>query len=110
MKQAKQAVQLRRKDGELLGYGLSVQLPDMLLVGPIIASREELAILLIHELAKEAEGPIRIDLFSRHQRVIEYLRDRHLGEIRIPPVMLKNADELPGNRSQLVAVAAQVFG
>lgn len=110
LRQSKRAIQLRHKNGKMIGYGLSIQLPDMLLIGPIVANDQESALALIHELAKETRGSIRIDLYSRHKQLVESLKDRHLREIRIAPVMINHAEKLSGYSQQLFAIASQAFG
>lgn len=108
--QAKDTIQIRRKNGEMLGYGFSISLPEMTLIGPIIAKDQDLALTLIHELAKKHRDIVRLDLLSKHQSLIQKLKNRDLKEIRRAPIMMKLADQLPGDTNQLFAVASQAFG
>ncbi|UFJ40810.1 GNAT family N-acetyltransferase [Brevibacillus humidisoli] len=109
MQSARQAV-IKRPDGTIAGFGLAVQGPELLLLGPIVAPDCELALALIDHLASRHEGNLRIDIPAKQQALRSGLLKRGFCKATQPPVMLKGADQLPSRNDTLFAIAAQAFG
>ena len=135
-------VQNESQDGDdknapppILGYGLAKFQPasdnsHLLNVGPVVATDTLTALALCYRLTQHHEGPIRLDIFSSQQELIDYLKTA-LGfhpEGKRQAVMLRqtmtttaaattsgvNEDPdtklwLPGNRSVMFCPASQAW-
>ncbi|WP_035099321.1 GNAT family N-acetyltransferase [Anoxybacteroides tepidamans] len=110
IQQAKQGVVVKNHKGDIVGYGLSIKGPVNLIVGPIIAANDEIAICIVDELAKGYEGKLRIDVPNGQASFIHYLERTGFHKVSQPPVMVKNASELPVRNGTLYSIAAQIFG
>ncbi|PTX64295.1 acetyltransferase (GNAT) family protein [Melghirimyces profundicolus] len=109
IRQARERVLFRSPTGEISGFALGVQGPDVLLIGPVIAPDPASAAWLIHRIASGHPGPMRIDLFSGHRGLSDWLIRNGFVRERKPPVMLKDGVLLPSGKN-LIAVASQAFG
>ncbi|OBY80986.1 hypothetical protein BBG47_03930 [Paenibacillus sp. KS1] len=110
-KQAKQGVVVLDNKGTLIGYGFAVQGPKYLVLGPVIAVRQEAASAMIHYLAGDNRGKLlRIDVPEEQPEFIELLRQAGFERETHPPVMIKNAQQLPARNRTLYGIAAQIFG
>lgn len=110
MKQAKQGVVVREKNGNVIGYGLSIEGPIHLILGPIVAINHDIATYITHHLATGYKGKLRIDVPNEQGSFIASLKQYGFKEVSRPPVMIKNATELPRRNNTLYGIAAQVFG
>lgn len=110
IKQAKKCFVIEAKDREIIGYGLSIQTPANVIIGPIVSTSPKGALLLIDQLLRSVRGPIRIDMPNYDQSLINYLLSKGFVETSKPAVMLLHADHLPARNGELYAVAAQIFG
>lgn len=110
MKQAKQGVVVKGKDGDFIGYGLSIEGPIHLILGPIVAINHDVAAYIIHHLATGYKGRLRIDVPDEQGAFITFLEQNGFKEVRRPPVMIKNSNELPIRNNTLYGIAAQIFG
>ncbi|WP_199621344.1 GNAT family N-acetyltransferase [Paenibacillus alkalitolerans] len=108
--QARSKLVVTDGSGKISGFGLSILLPEMLLIGPIIAVNDSVAHYLIHRLAISYKGQLRIDVISTKKELINILLCSGFEVTNIPPVLMLNADMLPSRNSNLYAVAAQAFG
>lgn len=105
-------VLVRSLDGTLIGYGLSIQGPNNRVIGPIVAPDPELAIAILHHLAKDHHGPLRVDVpeGTNQAQVRAFLLESGFENVTQPPVMVINAPELPPRNGTLFAIAAQAYG
>ena len=110
-KQAKQGVVVLDNEGTLIGYGFAVQGPRYLVLGPLVALQQEAASAMIHDLAEDNRGKLlRIDVPEEQPEFIELLRQAGFERETHPPVMIKNAQQLPARNHTLYGIAAQIFG
>ncbi|EPY09086.1 acetyltransferase, GNAT family protein [Paenibacillus alvei TS-15] len=110
-KQAKQGVVVLDNEGTLIGYGFAVQGPKYLVLGPVVAVQQEAASAMIHYLAGDNRGKLlRIDVPEEQPEFIELLRQAGFERETHPPVMIKNAQQLPARNHTLYGIAAQIFG
>ncbi|WP_242224180.1 GNAT family N-acetyltransferase [Bacillus cereus group sp. BfR-BA-01380] len=110
MKQAKQGVVVRAKTGDVIGYGLSIQGPIHLVLGPIVARNHDVATHIIHHLATGYKGKLRIDVPDGQSSFVTYLEQCGFKKVNQPPVMIKNAITLPRRNHTLYSLASQAFG
>ncbi|MBA4496167.1 GNAT family N-acetyltransferase [Paenactinomyces guangxiensis] len=107
--QARFSAVLKNPTGEMVGFALGIQNPEMLVIGPVIAPGPLMAGWLIHEIAGKYQGTLRIDVPSEHQALLDSLFCSGFETVNQPPVMLLNGDRLP-SRHLLFAIAAQAYG
>lgn len=110
IKQAKHCIVVRDHQTNIIGFGLSVQGPINLMLGPIIAPDSITASLIINTLAKDHHGKLRMDVPSGHAEMIKWLEQHGFTEVTRPPVMILHAEEMPTRNNTLFAIAAQIFG
>ncbi|AZB41757.1 GNAT family N-acetyltransferase [Bacillus sp. FJAT-42376] len=110
IKQSHQSLVLKNEMGDVLGFGLSVLGPCHLLLGPIVAPNDRAAAYLLHQLALNHKGKLRIDLPARNERFMNHLRNSGFEKVSQPPVMIIHSDSMPTRNSHLYGIAAQVFG
>ncbi|MEH6891792.1 GNAT family N-acetyltransferase [Bacillus sp. JJ864] len=109
IKQAKQKIVVKAKTGDIVGYGLSIQGPIHLILGPIVALNHDVATHLIHHLATGYKGKLRIDVPDEQNSFITYLEQCGFKKVSQPPVMIKNSMKLPRRNNTLYSIAAQAF-
>ena len=110
IKQTKQGVVVRAINGDLIGYGLSIEGPIHLILGPIVALNHDVATHIIHHLATGHKGKLRIDVPNGQSSFITYLEQCGFKKVSQPPIMIKNSIQLPRRNSTLYGIAAQAFG
>lgn len=110
IKQAQQGVVVRAKNGDLIGYGLSIEGPIHLILGPIVALNHDIATHIIHHLATSYKGKLRIDVPDGQSSFITYLEQCGFKKVSQPPIMIKNTIQLPRRNGTLYSIAAQAFG
>lgn len=98
------------KDRQITGYGMVIETPANLIIGPIVSSTAEEAIMLINKLVENRNGPVRIDMPQYNQLVNDHLLLIGFSEVAQPPIMMLHSDGLPQRNGNLYAVAAQIFG
>ncbi|HYK72055.1 MAG TPA: GNAT family N-acetyltransferase [Pseudoneobacillus sp.] len=108
--QAKEALILKDVDSKIIAYGLSINGPVQLVLGPIVAPNPQLAMLLVGQLTKNHHGPFRIDVPSGNEDFMRNLESVGFKKASNPPVMIKNGEQLPPRDQTLFAIAAQIFG
>lgn len=110
-RQARQALRISNPQGTLLGYALSVQQNQQLLIGPLVAFNRFSALDLISALMEPHDGgPVRLDVSSRRTDLVQTLLDAGFEELDTQPVMVLDATALPGKRDHLFALASQAWG
>lgn len=110
IKQAKRCIVVRDHQTNIIGFGLSIQGPMNLILGPIIAPDSITASLIINTLAKDHHGKLRMDVPSGHAEMRKWLEQNGFKEVNRPPVMILHAEEMPTRNNTLFAIAAQIFG
>lgn len=110
IKQAKHCIVVRDYQKNIIGFGLSIQGPMNLILGPIIAPDSITASLIINTLAKDHHGKLRMDVPSGHAEMRKWLEQNGFKEVNRPPVMILHAEEMPTRNNTLFAIAAQIFG
>lgn len=103
-------VVLRDDDGMLRGYAMTVCRNNLLIVGPVVASNHASALAMIRHQTKGWQGVVRVDVPSAQVDLVNSLIALGMQEEERPPIMLRNAHTLPGDRNHLYAIAAQAFG
>lgn len=110
-RQSEKTLRITNPQGTLLGYAMGVQQGKQLLIGPLIAFNRFSAIDLISALMAEHNGgPVRIDVSSRRNDLVQTLLDAGFKELDTQPVMVRDAPSLPGKRDHLFALASQAWG
>ncbi|MCA1035160.1 GNAT family N-acetyltransferase [Bacillus infantis] len=108
--QAKRCLLAFDAEGKLIGYGLSIQGPVNLILGPIAAEDTETASLLLDRLANGHQGQLRIDVPSGQDDFMKILEYSGFTLSASPPVMVLHAEAMPARNGRLFALAAQAFG
>ncbi len=110
IQQSKRCVVVKNEHNQLIGYGLTIQGPIYLLLGPIVAPNKKIAHHIIEELAKGHNGKLRIDCPSIQKELWPFLQQSGFTLAATPPVMIRNAKKMPTRNQTLFALAAQAFG
>ncbi|MCY9090778.1 GNAT family N-acetyltransferase [Bacillus mojavensis] len=108
--QSGECIIARNMEGEFIGYGLSVQTPANLKLGPIIAPSPGLAAGLINRLAAGKQGPMRIDVPGDAASLHDSLEAMGFHLDDEPPLMMYQKKMLPVRNGQLFAVISQALG
>ncbi|TQR08166.1 GNAT family N-acetyltransferase [Psychrobacillus lasiicapitis] len=108
--QSKKCLVVRNLKGKIIGFGLSILGPVNLLIGPIIAPDAQTAFLIINELVLNHQGKLRIDVPSSNDELMLFLEESGFVNVSNPPVMIKNANNIPHRNKELFAITAQIFG
>ncbi|EMT50250.1 acetyltransferase [Brevibacillus borstelensis AK1] len=101
---------MKGQDGAVIGYGLSVEGPVNLILGPIVAFDLQGAKQIVEQLASGYQGKLRIDVPSGHEEFLVFLEQCGFQKASQPPIMIRNAEKLPERNGHLYAIAAQAFG
>lgn len=101
---------VRNSQNTLVGFGLAVRRNNVLVVGPVVADSQAVALTLIRRFALGWAGPVRIDVPSQQQKFMKELLRHGFEEHMASPLMLLNAQELGGKREQLYGIVDPVFG
>ncbi|GGE63754.1 GNAT family N-acetyltransferase [Priestia taiwanensis] len=107
---SKQTIVVKNDDGEVLGFGISMEREDLLLLAPVIATNDEIATLIIHHLAKGYPGKVRVDLPEGKEDYVLSLETLGFEKVAQAPIMMLGADELPKRNKNLYGISAQAFG
>lgn len=60
--QSDQCVVVKDTKENVVGYGISIQTPENKIIGPIAAKNDAMAMRIVHDLAREHHGKLRIDV------------------------------------------------
>jgi hypothetical protein len=107
--QSKKCLLIKRRE-DVIGFGISIQTPENLILGPIIAPNDDAAIALINKLSEGHYGKFRIDVPDGKISFMNYLEKNGFIKVSQPPIMIANASQLPPRNGSLYGIAAQVFG
>ncbi|AFQ08009.1 TPA: GNAT family N-acetyltransferase [Bacillus pacificus] len=108
--QSEQCVVVKDKEQNVLGYGLSIQTPENKIIGPVVAKNDAMAMRIVHALARGHNGRLRIDVTEGKDDFLKELEIAGFKRANIPPIMLKNSDQLLKRNGELYSIAAQIFG
>jgi GNAT superfamily N-acetyltransferase len=100
----------RNSQSAIEGFALAMRRNDVLVVGPLIASTLDVALALVSKFTANWTGPVRIDVPSEHKTFMTELARLGFKETMVSPLMIRNADGLPGQRNQLFGIVDPVFG
>ncbi|MBO8171514.1 MAG: GNAT family N-acetyltransferase [Bacillaceae bacterium] len=110
IRQADRGIVVTDRTGIAVGYGLSIKGPVNTILGPIVAINQDVATSIIDHLATNSRGKLRIDVPDEQYPILTFLEDRGFNKVSEPPVMIRNAKQLPPRNQTLYGIAAQVFG
>ena len=110
LQQATKKIAIRDYDGRMVGFGFSVQTPENLILGPIVAPDDKVATALVYKLAEQHQGTLRIDIPYGKESFLSRLEQAGFRKVRQPPVMVANSTRIPKRNGTLYGIAAQVFG
>ncbi|MGA4722209.1 GNAT family N-acetyltransferase [Fictibacillus nanhaiensis] len=110
IKQCKQCVVVKNQYHEIIGFGLSIQGPINLILGPIVAPNDYIAASIVNALASNHGGNLRIDVPSGHSEFMTFLDTCGFKKVNEPPIMIKNSATMPKRNKELFGISAQVFG
>ncbi|MED0874100.1 GNAT family N-acetyltransferase [Bacillus mobilis] len=108
--QSEQCIVVKDKEQNVLGYGLSIQTPENKIIGPVVARNDAMAMRIVHYLAREHHGKLRIDVPEGKNGFMKELEITGFQTVNTPPIMMKNSDKLLKRSNELYSIAAQIFG
>ncbi|MGN4541064.1 GNAT family N-acetyltransferase [Bacillus cereus group sp. MYBK95-2] len=108
--QSEQCIVVKDKEQNVLGYGLSIQTPENKIIGPVVAKNDEMAMRIVHDLAKGHNSKLRIDVLEGKKDFMKVLEIAGFKKVNTPPIMMKNSDQLLKRNNELYSIAAQIFG
>ncbi|MDZ3952741.1 GNAT family N-acetyltransferase [Bacillus thuringiensis] len=108
--QSKQCVVVKNTEENIIGYGLSIQTPENKIIGPVVAKNNAMAMRIVHDLAREHHGKLRIDVPEGKNDFVNQLEAVGFQKVNIPPIMMRNSNRLLKRNSELYSIAAQIFG
>ncbi|PKJ56055.1 GNAT family N-acetyltransferase [Bacillus sp. SN10] len=103
-------VVVKDKEQKVLGYGLSIQTPENKIIGPVVAKNDEMAMRIVHDLAKGHNSKLRIDVPEGKKDFMKVLEITGFKKVNTPPIMMKNSGQLLKRNNELYSIAAQIFG
>ena len=62
--QSDQCVVVKDIKENVIGYGISIQTPENKIIGPVVAKNDEMAMRIVHDLAKGHNDKLRIDVLE----------------------------------------------
>ncbi|GAB6619466.1 GNAT family N-acetyltransferase [Bacillus cereus] len=108
--QSEQCIVVKDKEQNVLGYGLSIQTPENKIIGPVVAKNDEMAMRIVHDLAKWHNGKLRIDVLEGKKDFMKVLEIAGFKKVNTPPIMMKNSGQLLKRNNELYSIAAKIFG
>ncbi|ALQ67324.1 GNAT family N-acetyltransferase [Bacillus thuringiensis] len=108
--QSDQCVVVKDIKENVIGYGISIQTPENKIIGPVVAKNDEMAMRIVHDLAREHDGNLRMDVPEGKNDFLKELEIAGFKKVNTPPIMMKNSNRLLKRNSELYSIAAQIFG
>lgn len=108
--QSEQCIVVKDKEQNVLGYGLSIQTPENKIIGPVVAEDDAMAMRIVHYLAREHHGKLRIDVPEGKNDFMNQLESVGFQKVNTPPIMMKNNDRFLKRNGELYSIATQIFG
>lgn len=110
IEQSEQCIVVKDKENYIVGYGMSIQTPENRMIGPIVAPNNHIATTIVHLLAKDYKGRLRIDVPEGKEFFMIVLETAGFQKVNQPPIMLKNSNQFLERNGELYGIAAQIFG
>ncbi|PFJ06520.1 GNAT family N-acetyltransferase [Bacillus cereus] len=108
--QSEQCIVVKDNKQNVLGYGLSIQTSENKILGPVVAKNDAMAMRIVHYLAREHHGKLRIDVPEGKKGFMKELEITGFQKVNTPPIMMKNSDQFLKRNGELYSIAAQIFG
>ena len=108
--QSEQCIVVKDKEQNVLGYGLSIQTPENKIIGPVVAKNDEMAMRIVHDLAKGHNGKLRIDVLEGKKDFMKVLEIAGFKKVNTPPIMMKNSDQLLKGIMSYIALQHKFLG
>ncbi|PFC17119.1 GNAT family N-acetyltransferase [Bacillus cereus] len=108
--QSEQCVVVKDTKENVVGYGISIQTPENKIIGPVVAKNNEMAMRIVHDLARGHNGKLRMDVPEGKNDFMKELEIAGFKKVNTPPIMMKNSNRLLKRNSELYSIAAQIFG
>ncbi|UOK47920.1 GNAT family N-acetyltransferase [Bacillus tropicus] len=108
--QSDQCVVVKDIKENVIGYGISIQTPENKIIGPVVAKNDEMAMRIVHDLAKGHNDKLRIDVLEGKKGFMKVLEITGFKKVNTPPIMMKNSGQLLKRNNELYSIAAQIFG
>ncbi|PEL87953.1 GNAT family N-acetyltransferase [Bacillus wiedmannii] len=108
--QSEQCIVVKDNNQNVLGYGLSIQTPENKIIGPVVAENDAMAMRIVHDLAREHHGKLRIDVPEGKKGFMKELEITGFQKVNTPPIMMRNSDRFLKRNGELYSIAAQIFG
>lgn len=108
--QSEQCIVVKDKEQTILGYGMTIQTPENKIIGPVVAKNDTMAMEIVHFLAREHNGKLRIDVPEGRKGFMKELEITGFQKVNTPPIMIKNSDQFLKRNGELYSIAAQIFG
>ncbi|MEJ9112631.1 GNAT family N-acetyltransferase [Bacillus paramobilis] len=110
MIQSEQCIVVKDNKQNVLGYGLSIQTSENKIIGPVVAKNDAMAMRIVHALARGHDGRLRMDVPKGKDDFLKELESAGFQKVNIPPIMMKNSNQLLKRNNELYSIAAQIFG
>jgi N-acetylglutamate synthase-like GNAT family acetyltransferase len=101
---------VKEQDKRIRGFVMTFQVGTVLHIGPLLAEHAEIALRLIQPFLFFSTQSVRIDVPDKQIYFIKQLQKLGFQETLISPLMLKNADTLPGKSDYMFAIADPALG
>ena len=108
--QSEQCVVVKDTKENVVGYGISIQTPENKIIGPVVAKNNEMAMRIVHDLARGHNGKLRMDVPEGKNDFMKELEIAGFKKVNTPPIMMKNSNRLLKRNGELYSIAAQIFG
>ncbi|XVQ86328.1 GNAT family N-acetyltransferase [Microbispora siamensis] len=94
----------------LTGYAVSWRSMDTLFIGPVVAGHEAVARALVTDLARNAEGLVRIEVERARPGLLDWLGERGVSPAFSTSFMVHGGRPLPGDRTRMFAPMMLAMG
>ncbi|EJR52497.1 hypothetical protein IIM_03271 [Bacillus cereus VD107] len=92
------------RNNQIDAFALCIQKGNVLCITPLISKKEADSIQLLEMICKSWNGTIRIDVPHSQFIFRQFLQTANFHETLLSPLMIKNSNQLPGNRNMLFAM------
>lgn len=110
IQQSKTCLVVRDSNKRVIAFGIGVAGPIHLILGPIVAPDNQIAVSLLEKLTYGYEGSLRIDVPSGHGMFMASLEKCGFHKVSQPPIMIYPSSGMPARNHTYYGIAAQVFG
>lgn len=110
IQQAKTCLVVKDSNKQVLAFGMAIAGPIHLILGPIVAPDNQIAVSLLEKLVDGHDGALRIDVPSDHGTFMTSLEQSGFHKVSQPPIMIYPSSGMPARNRTYFGIAAQVFG